>query len=265
MKLRQYQIDAFTQRVFGGNPAAVCPLDAWLSDTLMQAVATENNLSETAFFVPQADGYHLRWFTPVSEIEMCGHATLAAAYVLFECLGYTGEKIRFATLSGELTVQRAGQELMMDFPARPPTDCVAPAALLAGLKATPAAVLAADDYIAVFADPEQVRTMQPEQAELARLDLRGVIVTAAGQGVDQDVDFISRFFGPKYGIPEDPATGSAHCALAPYWGKRLNKTSLLARQVSARGGELRCELRGERVLLYGQARKFMQGEIELPE
>lgn len=261
MKFPLYQIDAFADRVFGGNPAAVCPLAGWISDELMQAIAAENNLSETAFFVAEGDGYRLRWFTPVREVEMCGHATLASAYVLFECLGYSDEKIRFMTLSGELIVQRAGDRLMMDFPARPPSVCAVPAALLAGLQATPTTVLAADDYIAVFEHAEQVHAMQPDLAELAKLDLRGVIVTAVGR----DVDFVSRFFGPKYGISEDPVTGSAHCALAPYWGQRLGKTTLLARQVSARGGELRCELKGERVLLYGQARKFLQGEIELPE
>lgn len=260
MFYRQYQIDAFTDHVFGGNPAAVCPLDSWPRDDLMQSIAAENNLSETAFFVPEDEAFRLRWFAPLSEVDMCGHATLASAYVLFECLGYAKEQIRFVTRSGELQVQRAGDQLRMDFPARPPRVCTAPAALLAGLKATPLAVLAADDYMAVFADPEQVRTLQPDQAELAKLDLRGVIITAPGS----DVDFVSRFFGPKVGIPEDPVTGSAHCTLAPYWGKRLHKHRLQARQTSARGGELVCELEGERVLLYGQAVKFMEGELCLP-
>lgn len=191
---------------------------------------------------------------------MCGHATLASAYVLFECLGYSGEQIRFATRSGELIVQRSGDRLKMDFPLRTPTVCAAPAALLAGLKATPLAVLAADDYMAVFADAEQVRDLQPDLAELAKLDLRGVIVTAPGN----EVDFVSRFFGPKVGIPEDPVTGSAHCSLAPYWGERLQKNALRARQISLRGGDLQCELKGDRVLLYGQAVKFMEGEIHLP-
>ena len=260
MKLRQYQIDAFTDHVFGGNPAAVCPLEYWPTNAVMQSIAAENNLSETAFFVPEGEGFRLRWFAPLSEVDMCGHATLASAYVLFECLGYTDEQIRFFTRSGELQVQRAGDRLMMDFPLRVPTVCTAPAALLAGLQATPLAVLAADDYMAVFADADQIRGLQPDLAALSRLDLRGVIVTAP----DREVDFVSRFFGPKVGISEDPVTGSSHCALAPYWGGRLQKTVLHARQISPRGGNLTCVLKGDRVLLYGQAVKFMEGDICLP-
>lgn len=257
MKIRQYQIDAYTDHVFGGNPAAVCPLESWPSDAVMQSIAAENNLSETAFFVAEEEGFRLRWFAPLSEVDMCGHATLASAYVLFECLAYPGQRIRFFTRSGELQVQRAGDRLMMDFPLRVPTVCAAPAALLAGLKTAPLAVLAADDYLAVFADEAQVRDLSPDMTELGKLDLRGVIVTAPGH----DVDFVSRFFGPKVGIPEDPVTGSSHCSLAPYWGGRLQKTRLRARQISVRGGYLECELKGDRVLLYGQAITFMTGDI----
>lgn len=261
MKLHQYQIDAFTRRVFGGNPAAVCPLERWLDDGVLQAIAAENNLSETAFFVPEGDGYRLRWFAPLGEVDLCGHATLATAYVLFEILGRNGDEVRFQTRSGTLTVRRDRERLVMDFPLQPPRSCAPPEALSAGLKQTPLAVLAAADYLAVYATEEEILALQPDLRELERLDLRGVIVTAPGR----DVDFVSRFFGPKFGIPEDPVTGSAHCTLAPYWAQRLQRHRLTARQLSARGGELECELQGERVLLYGQAVRFMEGEIELPD
>lgn len=261
MKLHQYQIDAFTRRVFGGNPAAVCPLDSWLDDASLQAIAAENNLSETAFFVPEGDGYRLRWFAPLGEVDLCGHATLAAAHVLFEILGYSGDRIRFETRSGTLTVRRERDRLVMDFPGQPARVCVPPDSLLGGLKLAPVAVLAAADYMAVYETEQQILALKPDLRELERLDLRGVIVTAPGR----DVDFVSRFFGPKFGIPEDPVTGSAHCTLAPYWAQRLNKRRFSARQLSPRGGELECELQGERVLLYGQAVRFMDGVIELPD
>ena len=247
--IRQYQVDAFTTRPFAGNPAAVCPLAAWLDDSLLQAIAEENNLAETAFFVPSAKGFRLRWFTPVREVELCGHATLAAAHVLFEIMGYAEPAIVFETLSGELTVKRRGKLLEMDFPAQAPHACAMPEALLAGLGRDPLEVFAAADYLAVFDGEETVRARTPDHAALSRLDRRGVIVTAPGK----DVDFVSRFFAPRYGIPEDPVTGSAHCELAPYWAKRLGKDSLVARQVSKRGGELLCELKGDRVLLCGSA------------
>lgn len=259
MKIRLYQVDAFASRAFSGNPAAVCPLDAWLDDSLLQAIADENNLSETAFFVPDGDGFALRWFTPTTEIDLCGHATLASAHVLFNILGYAGERIRFRTRSGELVVERAGTALAMDFPALPPRPCPAPPALLAGLGATPTAILAADDYIAVFDDEASVRALAPDFACFRRLDRRGVVVTAPGS----DVDFVSRFFAPKVGIAEDPVTGSAHCELTPYWAARLGKNELSARQVSRRGGELGCRLHGARVIVSGRAVTFLQGEIEL--
>jgi len=258
MKLKQYQVDAFASRVFEGNPAAVCPLNAWLDDGLLQAIAGENNLSETAFFVPSGSGFHLRWFTPNKEVDLCGHATLAAAHVLFEKLGYAKPSIEFETRSGKLVVERKGNSLAMDFPAIPPAPCAAPATLIEGLGQRPVDVLAADDYIAVFDSEATIRGLTPDLMTLSKLDLRGVAVTAPGV----KHDFVSRFFAPKYGIPEDPVTGSAHCELAPYWAARLGKTILQARQVSKRGGDVLCESRGGRVTLTGRAVLFMEAEIE---
>lgn len=259
MKLRQYQVDAFASRVFHGNPAAVVPLTSWLSDAVLQAIADENNLSETAFFVPSPKGFNLRWFTPRAEVDLCGHATLATAYVLFEHLGYAGPAITFETRSGDLIVQRQGQLLVMDFPARPPVPCEPPDALLKALSRPPAEVLAADDYVVVFDSEEVIRSMAPDHTRLSLLDLRGVVVTAPGR----EVDFVSRFFVPKHGIPEDPVTGSSHCELTPYWAQRLGKTDLEARQVSRRGGEILCRLNGDRVMLSGGAVTFMVGEIAI--
>ncbi len=245
--------------MFEGNPAAVCPLDAWLDDQVMQAIAAENNLSETAFFVPTARGYRLRWFAPAAEMDLCGHATLASAYVLFELLGHAKPEILFETRSGDLVVRRDGDQFSMDFPAQPPMPCIAPAALLAGLGKQPLEVLKAQDYIAVFGSEEDIRACTPDLAKLAELDLRGVCITARGR----EADFVSRFFGPKFGIPEDPVTGSAHCELAPYWQAKLGKDRFAARQVSKRGGELQCEVSGDRVILTGGAVKFMEGEIAI--
>lgn len=261
MKIRQYQVDAFAQRVFEGNPAAVCPLEAWLDEALMQAIASENNLAETAFFVPVDDGFELRWFTPVREVDLCGHATLAAAHVLFGILGYPGEIISFATRSGELRVERDGDRLAMDFPAVPCGPCTPPQALIEGLGRRPERVFAATDYMAVFDSEDTVRALAPDLARLGALDRRGVIVTAPGRAVD----FVSRFFAPNYGIDEDPVTGSAHCALAPYWAERLGRQQLWARQVSPRGGDVHCRLTGERVVLSGHAVTFMTGEIDTGE
>jgi len=260
VKIKQYQVDAFTTEVFAGNPAAVCPLEGWLEDDVMQAVAGENNLSETAFFVPTASGFHLRWFSPVREVDLCGHATLATAHVLFEHLGYAKPVVTFETRSGELLVEQRDGRLAMDFPASRPAPCFAPDALIAGLGQQPVEVLSAEDYVAVFEDEATIRGMAPDLARLGELDLRGVCVTAPGDGVD----FVSRFFAPKYGIPEDPVTGSAHCALAPYWAARLGKAELEARQVSARGGAIHCQVNGDRVVLSGSAVTFMEGEISIP-
>jgi PhzF family phenazine biosynthesis protein len=259
MKLKQYQVDAFTSRPFKGNPAAVCPLEGWLDDELLQAIAEENNLSETAFFVPSAKGFRLRWFTPVREVNLCGHATLATAHIIFETLDYSSQVITFETRSGDLFVERKGECLAMDFPTDPPTPCQFSELLEQGLGLRPLELLAADDYIAVFDSEATVRAIMPDQTLLSRLDLRGVVVTAPGM----DVDFVSRFFAPKFGIPEDPVTGSAHCELAPYWAKKLGKDILTARQVSRRSGNLTCEMKADRVILSGQAVTVMVAEIAL--
>lgn len=259
MRLKQYQIDAFATRLFEGNPAAVCPLEHWLDDSLLQAIANENNLSETAFFVPCERGYHLRWFTPIAEVDLCGHATLATAHVLFEILGHAGKQIIFQTRSGELVVESQNGLLTMNFPARPPTSCSIPDVLVDGLGRVPVEVWAANDYIAVFESEEIVRSLTPNFGKLQELDLRGVIATAPGN----EVDFVSRFFAPKIGIPEDPVTGATHCELTPYWAQRLKKNTFEARQVSARGGRLSCELQGNRVILAGKAVTFMVAEIDL--
>lgn len=259
MKIKQYQIDAFAANVFEGNPAAVCPLDTWLDDKLLQAIAGENNLSETAFFVPSAKGFELRWFTPLHEVDLCGHATLAAAHVIYEILGYAKKVITFETRSGDLLVQQRGKLYEMNFPACPPKVCELSELLAQGLGQRPVAVLAADDYLAVFENEATICSINPNQSMLAQLDLRGVIITAPGK----DVDFVSRFFAPKYGIPEDPVTGSAHCELAPYWAKKLGKNILTAKQVSRRGGNISCELKADRVLLSGAAVTFMTAEIEI--
>lgn len=259
MNIRQYQVDAFAARVFEGNPAAVCPLDSWLDDGVLQAIAEENNLSETAFFVPSAAGFELRWFTPVREVDLCGHATLASAHVIFEELEYSGQRITFATRSGDLFVKREGTGLQMDFPACPAMPCEMTDLLIRGLGQRPLEVLAADDYLVVFESEEVVRSIRPDHALLTQLDLRGVIVSAPGESVD----FVSRFFAPKYGIPEDPVTGSAHCTLAPYWAAKLGKSRLTARQVSKRGGSLFCEQQEGRVILNGSAVTFMRAEISI--
>ena len=257
MKIKQYQVDAFASRAFEGNPAAVCPLERWLDEGLMQSIAEENNLSETAFFVPSAKGYQLRWFTPAKEVDLCGHATLATAHVIFEILGYTKQRITFATHSGELTVSKKGKLLEMDFPASPPTPCEIPETLAKALGQRPIEVWSADDYIAVFDSEAAVRAIKPDLFLLSQLDLRCVVITAPGT----QVDFVSRCFGPKFGIPEDPVTGSAHCELAPYWANKLGKNILTARQVSKRGGNLTCELKADRVLLTGSAITVMETEM----
>lgn len=263
MHLPLFQIDAFAERVFQGNPAAVCPLEAWLPEALMQAIAAENNLSETAFCVPEGEGYGLRWFTPLKEIDLCGHATLATAHVLFEHLGFAGAEIVFSTRSGALRVTRAGDRLAMDFPAKAVEPCAAPAALIEGLGRMPLEVYGGRDYLAVFADAAEVRALTPDPRRLAELDRHGVIVTAPGGAEDGDVDFVSRFFVPKFGVDEDPVTGSAHCSLTPFWAARLGKATLEARQVSRRGGRLQCTLAGERVILRGRAVTYMAATIEV--
>lgn len=257
MRIPIYQVDAFTSRLFGGNPAAICPLESWLDDRILQAIALENNLSETAFLVPLGDRYHLRWFTPACEIDLCGHATLASAYVVFNYLDRGLDAVRFMTISGELVVRRQGDLLAMDFPSRPPEPCDEDANKVGlALGKAPAELLAARDYLAVYESEADVRTLEPDFKAIAQLG-RMVIVTAPGE----QADFVSRFFAPAHGVDEDPVTGSAHCTLVPYWSKRLDKKSLNAWQVSHRGGELFCEDRGTRVTLAGNAVPYLEGKI----
>jgi PhzF family phenazine biosynthesis protein len=259
MKIPLYQVDAFTSRPFAGNPAAICPLEKWLPDEMMQSIAAENNLSETAFYVQDGSAFDLRWFTPAVEVDLCGHATLAAACVILEIRRETaGSRVVFRTRSGELAVERDGDLYALDFPSRPALPCVAHSGLAEALGAAPKKVLAARDYLCVFESEEQVMSLAPNMSKLSEMDRFAVIVTASGR----DCDFISRFFAPSKGVPEDPVTGSAHCTLIPYWAEQLGKTKLFARQRSHRGGEVWCELHGERVRIAGHAAMFMQGAIE---
>src|SRR6266853_3953461 len=258
-RIRIYQVDAFSSQVFSGNPAAICPLEEWLPDDQMQAIAGENNLSETAFFVRNGDGYGLRWFTPAVEIDLCGHATLASAFIILNDLTPSENSVRFQTKSGTIVVNREGDLYSLDFPSRPPAECDVPSQLVEALGGSPQAVLAARDYMVVYASEDQVRKLEPNMQLVSKLDKFAVIVTAPGR----DVDFVSRFFAPAKGVPEDPVTGSAHCTLIPYWSKRLGKKKLHAYQVSRRGGELWCEDRGERVTMSGKAVRFLEGTIYL--
>ena len=259
MRLQLYQVDAFSSKIFSGNPAAVCPLESWLDDSVLQAIAQENNLSETAFFVPQTKGYHLRWFTPAQEVDLCGHATLATAHILFTKLGHATPEILFQTRSGELKVMQSNGMLVMDFPALSCEPCDPPEALLQGLGKTPREVYRSDDYLAVFGDEQDIKTLKPNHFFLSQLDTRGIGVTARGT----EVDFVSRFFAPRHGINEDPVTGSFHCLLTPYWAQRLQKSRFRARQLSQRGGELICEWLDNRVLLSGLCATYMEGQIYL--
>jgi PhzF family phenazine biosynthesis protein len=261
MRVPLYQIDAFTDGPFTGNPAAVCPLETWLPDDVMQAIAAENNLSETAFFVPEADGYRLRWFTPTTEVDLCGHATLASAFVVFRWLMPQRNEVTFQTQqAGRLTVARDGDLLALDFPARPPSPCPMPAGLAAALGRPPAVLLAARDYLAVYESADEIRALTPDFAAIARLDRFAIIATAPGAN---GIDFVSRFFAPARGVDEDPVTGSAHCTLIPYWADRLGKTRLEARQLSRRGGALSCALHGDRVTIAGRAVLYLEGRIDI--
>jgi len=259
MKIPYYHIDAFASAHFCGNPAGVCVLQDWLPDEALQKIACENNLSETAFVVARENLFELRWFTPVREVSLCGHATLASAFVIFECQGYAEPAIHFQSKGGVLTVERIEDMLVLDFPARSTEPCAAPDALVQGLGKTPLEVRRAKSYMAIFARQEDIVGIKPDMPWLSQLDGSGVIVTAPGD----KVDFVSRFFAPKLGIPEDPVTGSSHCSLIPYWAGRLSKKKLMALQLSARGGELFCEYVGERVKIGGKAIAYLTGEIEL--
>jgi len=261
MQLPIYQVDAFADRVFRGNPAAVCPLETWLPDATMQAIAAENNLSETAFFVREGSDYALRWFTPAVEVDLCGHATLASGYVVMRFLEPQRESVSFRTAkAGTLTVTRRADMLVMDFPTRPAVPAAAPPGLFAALGGTPREVLRARDHLVVYGSAAEVATLAPDLAALAKVDCWAVIVTAPG---DNGVDFVSRFFAPAQGILEDPVTGSAHCTLVPYWANRLGKTEFEARQLSRRGGALSCALDGDRVSIAGKAVLYLEGRIEV--
>ena len=257
MELTLYQVDAFANKPFEGNPAAICPLEQWLADELMQTIANENNLSETAFFVKNATSYDIRWFTPTREVDLCGHATLASAHVLFNILGYKEQTISFSSKSGILNVSRIEDRLEMDFPSQPATPCPIPEAILNAFTDKPIECLKAEDYIVVFEHENDIVNARPDLSKLAELDLRGVIITAKSN----DYDFVTRFFAPNYGINEDPVTGSAFTQLIPYWSKVLNKTELKAKQVSQRGGEVGCVDSGDRVKISGKAVQYLVGSI----
>jgi PhzF family phenazine biosynthesis protein len=260
MKIKLYQVDAFANKVFEGNPAAVCPLENWLDDHLLQKIAEENNLSETAFFVQTDKNIQLRWFTPLEEVDLCGHATLAAAYVLYQHCHYCAPSAIFDTKSGQLVVTKIDAGFSMDFPASMPQVVDAPAALLLGLGNIKAhTILAGFDYVVVLDSVKEVMSLNPDFSQWLNLDLRGVVVTAQGT----DVDFVSRCFFPKLSVNEDPVTGSAHCELAPYWGRRLGLSVLCGRQLSKRSGVVHCGLVEDRVILTGNGVEYMTGEISV--
>jgi predicted PhzF superfamily epimerase YddE/YHI9 len=254
-----FEVHSFTDEIFKGNPAGVCPLDEWIDDQTMQKIARENGLSETAFFVQKEDTIELRWFTPAIEVDLCGHATLASAYVLFEHLNPELEQVVFQTKSGELKVLKSASALIMDFPSRPGEQIDPPEQLAAGLKTGIGEVFKARDYMVVFESEHQVRGLDPDFDILGEIDCTGIIVTAPGE----DVDFVSRFFAPRAGINEDPVTGSAHCTLTPYWAEIFDKTDLAARQVSERGGELACRLVDDRVHIAGRAALYAKGFLNI--
>ncbi len=260
MKLRLFQIDAFTDQVFQGNPASVCPLEHWLPAELMQQIAMENNQAETAFYT-QADGhFEIRWFTPTVEVDLCGHATLAAAFVLFQFENFPDSTVQFRSRSGVLSVRNDMDVLTLDFPVDIPFRVVNPDGLVGAIGLEPDAIFRCKtDYMLVYSDAEEILSLKPDMRLLAEANARGICATAPGQ----DVDFVSRFFAPQCGIPEDPVTGSAHAFLTPYWVDRLKRNELSARQLSKRGGFLRCRLTGERVEISGKARAYMTGEIDL--
>lgn len=258
MKLPIYQVDAFTRDVFRGNPAAVVVMESWPADSTLQAIARENNLSETAFLVQRTEGeFELRWFTPELEIDLCGHATLASAFILFNHDYTQGPEVLFHYRGGLLKVEKSGELLTMDFPSRPPESAAADDRLTTALGVQPEELHRSRDLLAVFRTQAEILDLKPDFAAIARMETPGLIVTAPGT----DCDFVSRFFAPRAGVPEDPVTGSAHCTLIPFWSKRLGRSKLHARQLSARGGELFCEDLGDRVKISGYAVEYMQGSI----
>ncbi len=262
MKLTIYQVDAFTSNLFGGNPAAVCPLQQWLSDELMQKIALENNLSETAFFVPEGDGFHLRWFTPATEVDLCGHATLATGHVLFEHLGYGKNEIKFKSRSGILGIKKEQGNYVLNFPTDKLKEVEPPQFILEALGYQPKSCFQGrEDYLVEVENQEMVENTNPDFGILKKLKARGIIVTAPGK----KVDFVSRCFFPAFGIDEDPVTGSAHTTLTPYWAKKLGKNELNAQQISSRLGELNCKLLGDRVEIGGKAVTYLKGEINISD
>jgi PhzF family phenazine biosynthesis protein len=263
MKLRLFQLDAFTSKLFSGNPAAVCPLDSWLPDEVMQNIAMENNLAETAFYVNRGDQFEIRWFTPAVEVDLCGHATLAAAHVLFNFENFKGKEINFfSARSGLLKVSREGDLLTLDFPTDVFSRVELSPEIISCFNIQPIeAFKGKTDYMIIFQNEEDIRNLQPDLIAIGKLKVRGVIVTAKGN----QVDFVSRFFAPQSGINEDPVTGSAHTTLTPYWAQKTGKNELTARQLSARMGDLKCTYCNERVKISGQARIYLNGEINIPD
>ncbi len=264
MNIKIFQIDAFTDKLFGGNPAAVCPLDYWLDDEVLQHIAIENNLAETAFFVPLSNNhFHLRWFTPEFEMDLCGHATLAAAFVLFEYLECDHDEVLFDTQSGLLKVKKAKEYLELDFPSRPPQKATLPQVIIDGLNIQPTEVWKARDYLLVYDSEDDIKKIAPNIAIINQINIDpgGIIVTAKGKA--EDVDFVSRLFTPQAIVFEDPVTGSAHCTLVPFWADRLHKTDFKALQISKRGGELLCQLENDRVFIKGKAVTYLEGIIKL--
>lgn len=261
MQLPIYQVDAFTDKVFRGNPAAVCPLEHWLSDDVMQKIAIENSVAETAFFIPLNDGFEIRWFTPDIEMDLCGHATLATAHVIARHLNYSLPSIKFQSKSGELIVTVEKELITLNFPSRKPQPSAIPQIILDAFQVAPIEVLKSRDYVLVFEKEETVRQIEPNQSILNQINLApgGVIITAKGE----EVDFVSRYFTPQATIFEDPVTGSAHCSLIPYWSEKLGKESMLTLQLSARGGKLFCKNYGERVLISGEAVTYLEGSITI--
>jgi len=263
--LSLFQVDAFADKPFEGNPAAVVPLEAWLPDEMLLAIAAENNLAETAYFVATDEGYELRWFTPAVEVPLCGHATLASAHVLFTHLGYSGSEIRFQTKSGELSVGREDDLYVMDFPGNPAKPTMTSDALCEALGARPSMMLKAKNYLCVFEDLRDVAALQPDLARLTHFCREadaGVIATAPGNE-SLGWDCASRFFAPNVGIPEDPVTGSAHTTIVPFWAKRLDKADVTARQISKRGGTLFCTVQEDRILMRGRAADYLKGTISV--
>ena len=262
MDLPLYQVDAFTNKTFGGNPAAVVPLDAWLPDDVMQNIAIENNLSETAFFIPTDKGFHIRWLTPTTEVNLCGHATLATSWVIYNELGYDQDQITFESQSGDLIVKRAKNGLTLNFPVWDSVKYEANEPIIAQAFGRPATEIhKGKKWVLLFDDENFIRDVQPDISLIKMIESEGVVISALSS--DPNIDFVSRYFGPQVGIDEDPVTGSAHCILTPIWANKLNKTEFNARQVSARGGDLHLKLEGDRLHMTGQATLFLKGTMTI--